>query len=132
MLADELKSRLQSWIDRERPLLVILFGSALTGLPGPEADLDLAVFFGRRVRLRDVINGLSQALARDDIDLMVLDHADPIARMTASNGMLLYEAEPGCFARFASLAVRQFMDTEKFRRARRELTDELLGEKNLQ
>jgi predicted nucleotidyltransferase len=131
MSPGEIAEKLQDWIARERPLLVILFGSALGGLPGPEPDLDLAVLFGRKVDALQVIGDLGEALERDDVDLMLLDHAEPIARMAASRGAPVYESEPGRFTRFVSLATRQFMDSGKFARARAELTEAFLRERGL-
>jgi predicted nucleotidyltransferase len=95
MIGAEIAGRLRDWIERERPLLVILFGSALDGPAGPEPDLDLAVLFGRPADPLQAIGDLSAALGRGDVDLMILDHADPIARLAASRGAPVYEAEPG-------------------------------------
>jgi hypothetical protein len=108
-----------------------VLGSTLDGLPGPEPDLDLAVLFGRPVDVLGMIQGLAEALRRDDVDLMVLDHADPIARLAASRGVAIHEAEPGRLARFSTLAARQLMDTGKLHRSRRELTDAFLAERGL-
>jgi predicted nucleotidyltransferase len=129
MTTEEVRAKLRDWIARERPLLVVVFGSALEGPAGPEPDLDLAVLFGRTVDPIQAIQGLAEALGRDDVDLMVLDHADPIARLAASRGEPVHESEPGRFVRFASLATRQFMDSGKLARARRELTDAFLRER---
>jgi hypothetical protein len=126
MTVAEIRARLAAWIGRERPRVVVLFGSAVGGVPGPEPDLDLAVLFGRPFDALRAVDELILALGRDDIDLMVLDHADPIARLAACRGVVVHEATPGQFARFASIAQRQFMDTTKLQRARRELTDEFL------
>jgi predicted nucleotidyltransferase len=129
MTVAEIRARLERWIERERPLLVVLFGSTLGGVQGPEPDLDLAVLFGRQVDPVHAIDAVAASLGRDDVDLLLLDHADPIARLAACRGEPVYEADPGRFLRFASLAERQFMDSGKLHRARRELTDDFLRER---
>jgi len=126
----QLRSKLDAWITRYRPQLVILHGSRLTGLEGPEADLDLAVLFKQYPSdLGKVISDLNSALD-EDVDLMILNHAEPIARAAAvQRGEPVYEDSPGRYANYHSYVTRQYMDTEKLRRIRRELLDDYLTRK---
>jgi len=127
--AHQLRRKLSPWIQRRRPRLVLLFGSAVTGLQGPEPDLDIAVLFQFKFDHGKIITELKSLLGRDDADVMFLDHADPIARFAACQGRLVYERKTGEFDRFFSLASRQFMDNEKFDGLRRELLDDFLDER---
>lgn len=127
MMPRRIKRLLAAWIRRNRPQLVLLFGSAAGGPRGPESDIDLAVLFGRPVDRLQQVEQLCAALKNDTVDLLVLDHADAVARQAAAQGELVYARNAKAHLGFLSLAQRQFMDCRKFRRARRELTDEFLG-----
>lgn len=95
--------------------LVVLFGSAARGTE-PARDLDLGIDAGRRLSTVDLTNQLATLLGRSDVDVADLRRADPVLlRVVAEDGIPLYEAEPGAFGRFHSLAVRRFIDTRKLR-----------------
>ncbi len=97
--------------------LLVLFGSVARKEPQPE-DLDIAILPAKGESLDSVsfTNRLIQALSVQEIDVSDLSHAEPVLMMlVARDGIPLYEATPGEFARFASLAVRRFADTKKFR-----------------
>ncbi len=96
--------------------LLVLFGSAARpGAPAPE-DVDLAVLADGRLDTVELTNILIRALGVQAIDVADLSHADPLLMMlVARDGVPLYERSPGEFDRFASLAVRRYADTRKFR-----------------
>ena len=74
-------------------------------------------------------NSFIRALSTQEVDIADLGRADPLLLvLVAREGIPLYEARPGEFARFASLAVRRYADTSKFREVeRQELHDRLPG-----
>lgn len=95
--------------------LVVLFGSAARDAE-PGRDLDLGIDAGRLLDTVALTNRLATLLGRSDVDVADLRRADPVLlRAVAEEGIALYEAEPGAFGRFHSLAVRRFHDTRKFR-----------------
>ncbi len=96
--------------------LLVLFGSAARpGAPAPR-DVDLAVLAEGRLDTVELTNRLIRALGFQAVDLADLSHADPLLMMlVARDGVPLYESSPGEFDRFASLAVRRYADTRKFR-----------------
>ena len=99
--------------------LVILFGSLARGDERP-GDLDLAVRGDAPLPLVDLTNELIRALQYQQVDLTDLMVADPVLlMMVARDGIPLYEATPGAFAHFHSLAARRFADTAKFRAVER-------------
>ena len=60
----------------------------------------------------------------NDVDVVNLRHADPLLAMQiAQSGIVLFEADPSSFPEFRSLAFRRYVDTEKLRRAQREVLD---------
>lgn len=95
--------------------LIVLFGSTARG-ESASADLDIGVLCSDGPDLVDLTNSFIEALGVQTVDLADLRRADPLLMMlVARDGVPLHEAEPGAFARFASLAVRRYADTRKFR-----------------
>ena len=102
--------------------LVVLFGSVARGESTP-GDVDLAILGPRGAPFDalDATTRLSQALDLGGVDVVNLAHANPVLLMrVAHEGVPLYEATPTEFAEFASLAMRRYADTRKFREAVRE------------
>jgi len=109
--------------------LVVLFGSAaraFTGGPGERApeDVDLGVLGVQpghtALDTAALTNRFIRALGAQDVDVADLGRADPLLLMlVARDGVPLFEAAPGEFGRFASLAARRYADTRKFRELER-------------
>lgn len=114
---------------RDALRLVVLFGSAADPSREAPADIDLALKGDGLLNLVDLTNRFIQETGIQEIDLVDLTRADPLLlAVVARDGLPLYEAEPGVFARFASLAARRFADTRKFRDAEaNEVTDFIAG-----
>ncbi len=114
---------------RDALRLVVLFGSAAVPSQDAPADIDLALKGDGLLNLVELTNRFIQETGVQEIDLVDLTHADPLLlALVARDGLPLYEAEPGMFARFASLAARRFADTRKFRDAEaNEVTDFIAG-----
>lgn len=108
--------------------LVVLFGSAVQE-GAPAEDLDLGVLGSGALDSVAVTNRLIRELGVQEVDIADLSRADPLLlALVARQGTPLYEAQPGEFARFASLAVRRYADTRKFREVeRQEIHDRLAG-----
>jgi len=101
--------------------LIVLFGSHVKGTARPDSDLDLGVLVDEYPlepeRELALIRDLAHALRRADIDLTVLNHANPsLCYLAARDGVPLYEREPNAFARFRFRAWKRFIDTARFRR----------------
>lgn len=95
--------------------LVVLFGSAARGEPGPD-DLDLGVLASGLLDPIEATNRFVAALHTDRVDVADLRRADPVlGAVVARDGVVLFEESRGEFARFASLASRRYADTRKFR-----------------
>jgi len=105
--------------------LVVLFGSTARGEETVE-DIDIGILGSGPVDVVAVTNELTQSLQTQDVDVTDLSRADPILlALVAREGVLLFEKEPGAFARFASLAARRFADTKKFRDAQADALREI-------
>ncbi len=111
--------------------LLVLFGSAVPVFDaaelGPRApsksgeprDIDLAIAIERGAAPPDVLailQDLYLLTGSERIDLMVLDHAGPVARQRAlTRGRMLFEGSPGRFAEAQILAAMEYLDTAPFR-----------------
>lgn len=106
--------------------LLVVHGSVVDSAPlRPARDLDLA-FQRRHGSETDVIaltNDLLRAVRFDDIDLMDLNRAGPVARARAlaPQSLPLYEAGPGAFATAQMAALTTEMETRRLRRLDLEL-----------
>lgn len=99
------------------------FGSAARGRPDAR-DLDLAVRFEPHARpdLLALHDDLAALTGSDDVDLLVLDRADPVAKEAGLVGVVpLYQSERGAYADLQMAAMCERMDTEHLRRAQLDL-----------
>jgi predicted nucleotidyltransferase len=97
--------------------VMTVFGSAVRQDTAPR-DLDVAVGFERDhpgdVLL--VLDALGELTGSDDLDLMVLDRAGPVARERALVQCVpLYESEPSAYATAQVAAMGERMDTDWLR-----------------
>jgi len=99
----------------------VLFGSAVT--EDDPGDIDLALAWSRDQRSDLVAFVVSlMEIVGDSIDVMDLDRAGPVARQRAlTRGEVLVELNPHAFAERQMHAIREFIETEPFRRLDLEL-----------
>jgi predicted nucleotidyltransferase len=93
------------------------FGSASDGLVAPGSDVDVGVWFETLPSFEQqlaLLARLQEALGIDEIDLVVLNEANPILRFEALSGRALYCREPNLRAGFASLTAREYEDAMAF------------------
>jgi predicted nucleotidyltransferase len=102
---------------RERVALAVLFGSAASKRTTAPSDLDVAFWLdGKQVEGRELelTNGLMQLLHRNDVDVVVLNHASPLLQwQVASTGTPLYERRKGTFHQFQVSAMKRYDDTRR-------------------
>lgn|SRR5574341_811690 len=108
--------------------LIVLFGSAARRDGSVPEDLDLGVLGIRPLDPVAVTNRLIRELGVQQVDVADLNRGDPLLlALVARDGIPLFEAEPGAFAQFASLALRRYADSRKFREVEREEIRERLA-----
>ena len=109
--------RLEELCRRHGVRVLTVFGSAARPDADPR-DLDVAVGFEPH-HAGDVLallDDLSVLTGSDDVDLLVLDRAGPVARERALVQCVpLYESEPTAFATAQVAAMGERMDTEWLR-----------------
>lgn len=102
--------------------LMVAFGSVLDPQVEPR-DLDLAVRGDtEQVDVLGLLDALARLGAGEQVDLMVLNHAGPVARERALVGALvLFQARRGEFANAQIAAIKERLDTDWLRALQLEL-----------
>ena len=112
--------------------LLVLFGSVAKGRSRAQSDLDLAVLCQGPADLDALYLALAPRLRTDRFDVIDLRRAGPLlAFEVARSGLLLFEASPGLFRQFQSLASRRYADTRKLREAQRRAIHVFLHQEGL-
>lgn len=90
-----------------------VFGSAQDGEVRPDGDVDIGVLMESLPSLDEQLElllKLQKALQVDDVDLVILNEANPILRFEAISGQPLFCRDAVRRAEFASLTAREYED----------------------
>ena len=95
--------------------LAILYGSQASGLTHPESDLDLGILrYGNVIPSKDYLDlyhAFAEILPPVELDLVDLGRVPGLLKhLACERGLVLYESEPGIFARFRVLAWNLYQD----------------------
>ena len=97
--------------------LIVRFGSTVTGRTHPGSDIDFGVLFEQMPGLEaelDVAAGL-QALNRGrEVDLAVLNRADPLLLKQVADAAVLEYGTPQRLEAFKRLAFKRYQDHRRF------------------
>lgn len=95
-------------------LLVLQFGSTATGRARPDSDLDIGVLAGRRDLALEEELELQAALQRGagdrQVDLVVLDRADPLLLGQVARDARLLWGDPQRYYAWKMYAYRRYQD----------------------
>lgn len=95
------------------------FGSRARGEAGPASDVDVAVLLDRKVSLKEELvlrAKVTSELRRDDVDLVILNHAPPLLRYeVVAAGCRLFARDDEAADRFEEKAFRECLDTAYLR-----------------
>ncbi len=101
--------------------LVVLHGSRAEGRAEEGSDIDVAVLAEGAVsaaRRLEIYRRLGELIGGAPLDISLLNDAQPnFLEVVADTGRPLYEATPGEFLHFRSLAGRVFADARKWQEA---------------
>ncbi len=114
---------LRVFCQRRHVNVLTVFGSAGRGEPDAQ-DLDIGVLteHGADFDLFGFVTDVIDLVGLEQIDVTHLNAAGPLLRERALVGsIILYESEPGTWARASTAAVMERMDTEWLRRLSLEL-----------
>jgi len=134
MTRDQIATRIREVVER-RPEVVVayLFGSVARGTAGPLSDVDVAVLLRGEVDPFEVrlalLAELAEALASDDVDLVVLNQAPiSLAYRVLRDGRPLVSKDEGARVRHRVEVVDRYLDMEPFRRVQAEALSHRLQE----
>lgn len=116
LLAAARSGELDAICERLGVRILGIFGSAANDRDREPRDLDVAVSFGGSPLVLDLLDELTRITSFDQIDLVMIDGADPVLRAAAWVGTPLYEDEPGAYAIEQMAALAEMRDTEHLRR----------------
>jgi predicted nucleotidyltransferase len=97
--------------------LLVQFGSTVTGTTHARSDVDLGVLFRDDDRLADRAMDLSAALHEampGDIDIAVLNHADPLLLKQVTERGVLLHGSPNRWQELRAYAFRRYQDHQRF------------------
>jgi predicted nucleotidyltransferase len=93
--------------------LLVLFGSRARGDESARSDWDFGYLADRSADPLMIMAALAEAVGSDRLDVVDLARASGLLRYRAArDGVLVYEATPGCFDRFRFEAARFWFDAE--------------------
>ena len=105
------------WEETPEVIAAWAFGSAWNGQIAPGSDADVGVWFETRPtfeRQLALLARLQEALGADEVDLVVLNDANPVLRFEAISGRSLFCRDRSRCAGFASLTAREYEDAMAF------------------
>lgn len=105
------------WADEPNIIAARAFGSAQEGTIRDSGDIDIGILVESAPSLKELtrlLSHLQEALQFEDIDLVVLNDANPILRFEALSGRSLFCRDLSRRAEFASLTAREYEDSMAF------------------
>lgn len=100
--------------------LVYIFGSYAKGNNNEKSDIDIAVLLNNDYNPMDkleLIGELTSVLRREDIDLVILNSANPVLRhQVIKYGKLIYMESEDVKVDFEVKVLKEYMDMESFRK----------------
>lgn len=104
--------------------LLLQFGSTVTGQTHVDSDLDLAALFDKVpasfLDLGDVVADLQALFPGREVDLAILNHADPLLLRTTTDRAVLLYGTTRRFAEFRMHAFTRYQDHRRFLQLERE------------
>ncbi|MGH7277133.1 MAG: type VII toxin-antitoxin system MntA family adenylyltransferase antitoxin [Candidatus Rokuibacteriota bacterium] len=98
--------------------LLLQFGSSVTGRVHPRSDLDLGVLLERPALTLTEHGGLLHELQRRfperEVDLAILNHADPLFLKKVTEGCRLLHGDPALLQRLKILAFKRYQDHRRY------------------
>lgn len=112
--------------------LLYVFGSYAKGSNNKNSDIDIAVLVDDNYKPMyklNMIGDLTSIFKRDDIDLVILNGANPVLRhQVIKYGKIIYEESLEEKVIFEAKVLSVYMDMEPFRRTQMEFINERLSE----
>lgn len=120
---DAARERLAAALEQEGVVSALLFGSQATGNAGSLSDVDVAVWLRPELEDRErgsrqlaLLGAASDALATDEVQVVVLNDATPLMRhRVLRDGVRLVDRDPRTRIRLEVAALLEYLDTASLR-----------------
>jgi predicted nucleotidyltransferase len=89
--------------------LILAFGSRVKGISHPRSDLDIGVLCTRGFDAR-IVTELSEIFSGEEIDVALLNHADPLLLKEVSEAAVILSGEPRAFQEFRIYAFGRYVE----------------------
>jgi predicted nucleotidyltransferase len=113
--------------------LIVRFGSSVTGRLHRRSDLDLGVLLGRSpLSLQaygEMLHELQQLFADREVDLVVLNHADPLFLKKVTETCDLVYGSPRVLQRLKIYAFKRYQDHRRYLAFERKYVERALAER---
>ncbi len=108
--------------------LVLLFGSFANGKAHKNSDLDIAVLGEKNISFEEYLDltGELSKIFHKNIDLAVLNEANPLLLFQVSKDSILLHGSPGDFMEFKLYAFHRYNDYEPYFKMERQLSKRLI------
>jgi predicted nucleotidyltransferase len=124
---------LEGFARRHGIALVLQFGSTVDGAEHAHSDLDIAVLFGRQPpgfdQLARLTHELQGMVPGREVDLALLDRADPLFLKQVLERCRLLAGSPRRLAELKMYGFRRYQDHKRFLAMEREHVRKVLGER---
>ncbi len=119
-IRNQLKSKLNMLVSFYNIKLLYVFGSYAKNKSNKKSDLDIAILledgYNPTIKL-NIIGELVDIFNRDDVDLVILNNANPVLKhQIIKHGIVLYEESEETKVYFEVRVLKEYMDMEHFRK----------------
>lgn len=119
-IKNQLKSKLNMLVSLYNIKLLYVFGSYAKNKSNRKSDLDIAILledgYNPTIKL-NIIGELVDIFNRDDVDLVILNNANPVLKhQIIKHGIVLYEESEEIKVNFEVRVLKEYMDMEHFRK----------------
>ena len=117
---------------RHRARLLLQYGSTVSGRTHAASDVDVAVLFEGEAsfdRLGGLVADLEAVFPGRDVDLGLLNHADPLFLKKVLESALLLAGSPRDLASLRLYAFRRYQDHRRFLRLEERHVERFLAER---
>ncbi|AIS51954.1 DNA polymerase beta-like protein [Thermoanaerobacter kivui] len=114
------KEKLNEFVNKYNPSLILIFGSYARGRVHELSDLDIGIKFDKNIEMAlysSILKELVEIFNREDIDVVILNYADPLLRFEIiSSCKVLYQAYPEAYLDFYLYSVKGYDDVKRLRK----------------
>jgi len=118
MFTKEIRQRVGAIAKNHRLKLVLAFGSAASGATHDKSDVDIAVLAGEDdlsfEKLGDISIDLQQLFPDHELDLAVINHADPLFLKKIMEAPVLLYGENRAFNELKIFAFKRYIDHKPY------------------